>query len=204
MQSNAFTLFNIEYAQYIKLDFDFAKSISFDQRNSLAIHFAFGVAAPYANSHILPYEKRYFAGGANSVRGWSVRGLGPGAFSGSDGKVDFIRQTGDIKLDMSAEWRTHLFWKLDGAAFIDAGNIWTLRDYEEQPGGQFQFDTFWKQIAVAYGLGIRFNFGYFILRLDGGMKAINPAITKGREHYPIIHPQFKRDFQLHFAVGMPF
>ncbi len=203
-QSNAFTLFNIEYAQYIKLDLDFAKSISFDQRNSLAIHFAFGVAAPYANSHILPYEKRYFAGGANSVRGWSVRGLGPGAFSGSDGKVDFIRQTGDIKLDMSAEWRTHLFWKLDGAAFIDAGNIWTLRDYEEQPGGQFQFDTFWKQIAVAYGLGIRFNFGYFILRLDGGMKAINPAVTKGREHYPIIHPQFKRDFQLHFAVGMPF
>ena len=153
---------------------------------------------------MLPYEKRYFSGGANSVRGWSVRGLGPGGFSGSDGKVDFIRQTGDLKLDLSAEYRTHLFWKIDGAVFVDAGNIWTLRDYEEQPGGQFRWDTFWKQIAVAYGLGIRLNFGYFILRLDGGMKAVNPAYESGREHFPIIYPNFKRDFQLHFAVGLPY
>ena len=132
-----------------------------------------------------------------------MRGLGPGTFSGSDGKVDFIRQTGDMKLDLSAEYRTHLFWKIDGAVFLDAGNIWTLRDYEEQPGGQFKFDTFWKQIAVAYGLGVRLNFSYFILRLDAGMKAINPAF-EGRDHYPIIHPRFKRDFQLHFAVGLPY
>lgn len=200
----AYTLFNIAYAEYAKVDFDFSKSFRFDSRNSLALHAGFGVAIPYGNSRILPYEKRYFSGGANSVRGWSVRGLGPGSFSGSDGRVDFIRQTGDLKLDFNAEWRTHLFWKIDGAAFVDAGNVWTLRDYEEQPGGQFRFDTFWKQIAVAYGLGIRLNFGYFILRLDGGMKAINPAVESGRDHYPIIHPNFKRDFHLHFAVGLPF
>lgn len=203
-QLDAYTLFNIAYAQYVKFDFDYAKSFRFDERNSLALHAAFGAAFPYANSKVLPYEKRYFSGGANSVRGWSVRGLGPGSFSGSDGRVDFIRQTGDLKLDLSAEWRTHLFWKFDGAAFIDAGNIWTLRDYEEQPGGQFRFDKFYKQIAVAYGLGLRLNFGYFILRLDGGMKAINPAYESGRDHYPIIHPKFNRDFHLHFAVGMPF
>lgn len=201
---DAYTLFNIAYAQYVKFDFDYAKSFRFDERNSLAFHAAFGAAFPYANSKVLPYEKRYFSGGANSVRGWSVRGLGPGSFSGSDGRVDFIRQTGDLKLDLSAEWRTHLFWKFDGAAFIDAGNIWTLRDYEEQPGGQFRFDKFYKQIAVAYGLGLRLNFGYFILRLDGGMKAINPAYESGQYHYPIIHPDFGRDFHLHFAVGMPF
>ncbi len=199
----AYTFLNIAFAQYVKGDFDFVKSFSFDDRNSLALHAALGIAYPYGNSDVLPYEKRYFSGGANSVRGWSVRGLGPGTFSGSDGKVDFIRQTGDMKLDLSAEYRTHLFWKIDGAVFIDAGNIWTLRDYEEQPGGQFRFDTFWKQIAVAYGLGIRLNFGFFILRLDGGMKAINPAY-EGRDHYPIIHPRFKRDFQLHFAVGLPY
>ena len=140
----------------------------------------------------------------NSVRGWGVRGLGPGRFSGSDGRIDFIRQTGDLKLDLSAEWRTHLFWKIDGAAFVDAGNIWTLRDYEEQPEGQFRFDTFWKQIAVAYGLGVRLNFGYFIMRLDGGMKAINPAYESGPDRYPVIHPRFGRDFQLHFAVGLPY
>ena len=201
---DAYTLFNIAYAQYVKFDFDFAKSFRFDERNSLAMHFAVGSAFPYANSRVLPYEKRYFSGGANSVRGWSVRGLGPGRFQGNDGKIDFIHQTGDIKLDMSLEWRTHLFWKLDGAAFIDAGNIWTFRDYEEQPGGQFRLDEFWRQIAVAYGLGVRFNFGYFILRLDGGMKAINPAHESGRYHYPIVHPKFDRDFQLHFAVGLPF
>ncbi len=201
---DAYTLFNIAYAQYVKGDFDFAKSFSFDERNSLAIHAALGIAYPYGNSTVLPYEKRYFSGGANSVRGWSVRGLGPGSFSGNDGKVDFIRQTGDMKLDLSAEYRTHLFWKIDAAVFVDAGNIWTLRDYEEQPGGQFKWNTFWKQIAVAYGLGIRLNFGYFILRLDGGMKAVNPAYENARDHFPIIHPNFKRDFQLHFAVGLPY
>ncbi len=200
----SYTLFNIAYAQYVKADFDFVKSFRFDDRNSFALHAAVGVAYPYGNSKVLPYEKRYFSGGANSVRGWSVRGLGPGSFEGTDGRIDFIRQTGDMKLDFSAEWRTHLFWKIDGAAFVDAGNIWTLRNYPEQPGGQFLIDKFWKQIAVAYGLGIRLNFSYFILRLDAGMKAINPAHESGKERYVIINPRFSRDFQLHFAVGLPY
>jgi outer membrane protein assembly factor BamA len=203
-EDGQYTLFNNAYAQYVKGDFDFSKSFMINSANSLAIHFGLGVAYPYGNSTILPYEKRYFSGGANSVRGWSVRELGPGIFLGNDGKIDFINQTGDLKLDMNIEYRTHLFWKFDGAVFIDAGNIWTLRDYKDQPGGQFKFDTFWKQIAVAYGFGIRLNFNYFILRLDGGMKAIHPAYEDIRHHYPIIHPNFKRDFTFHFAVGLPF
>lgn len=201
---NQYTLFNIAYAQYVKGDFDFSKSFRLDDKNSLALHFGLGVAYPYGNSTILPYEKRYFSGGANSVRGWSVRGLGPGSFNGSDGRIDFINQTGDLKLDLNAEYRTHLFWKIHGAAFIDAGNIWTLREYAEQPGGQFKIDSFWRQIAVAYGLGLRLNFDYFILRLDGGMKAVHPAFKDAKRHFPIIHPKFNRDFSLHFAVGLPF
>lgn len=201
---NQYTLFNIAYAQYFKFDFDFSKSFRFDNRNSMALHFGMGVAYPYGNSTILPYEKRYFSGGANSVRGWSVRGLGPGSFKGNDGRIDFINQTGDVKLDMNIEYRSHLFWKVDAAVFIDAGNIWTLREYAEQPGGQFKIDTFWRQIAVAYGLGIRLNFNYFILRLDAGMKAVNPAYINSREHFPLIHPRLKRDCRLHFAVGLPF
>ena len=201
---NQYTLFNIAYAQYVKGDFDFSKSFRLDDKNSLALHFGLGVAYPYGNSTILPYEKRYFSGGANSVRGWSVRGLGPGSFNGSDGRIDFINQTGDIKLDLNAEYRTHLFWKIHGAAFVDAGNIWTLREYAEQPGGQFKIDSFWRQIAVAYGLGLRLNFDYFILRLDGGMKAVHPAFKDAKRHFPIIHPNFNRDFSLHFAVGLPF
>lgn len=198
------TLFNIAYAQYAKFDFDVSKSIRFSNRTSLALHFALGVAYPYGNSDILPYEKRYFSGGANSVRGWSVRSLGPGSFIGNDGNIDFINQTGDVKLDMSAELRMHLFWKFDGALFVDAGNIWTLRDYKEQPGGQFRWDTCWEQIAVAYGLGIRLNLSYFLLRFDAGMKAINPAYKDNERHYPIVNPNFKRDFAFHFAVGLPF
>lgn len=198
------TLFNIAYAQYAKFDFDICKSIRFSNRSSLAMRFAFGIAYPYGNSDILPYEKRYFGGGANSVRGWSVRSLGPGSFIGNDGNIDFINQTGDIKLDMSVEMRMHLFWKFDGAVFIDAGNIWTIRDYKDQPGGQFRWDTCWEQIAVAYGLGIRLNLNYFLLRFDAGMKAINPAYQDTKRHYPIIYPNFKRDFALHFAVGLPF
>ena len=199
-----YTLFNIAYAQYVKADFDYSKSFYFDKRNSLALHLGMGVAYPYGNSTILPYEKRYFSGGANSVRGWSVRELGPGSFRGNDGRIDFINQTGDLKLDMNAEYRARLFWKLDGALFVDAGNIWTLRNYADQPGGQFRVDSFWRQIAVAYGLGVRLNFEYFILRLDGGMKAVHPAYTDSRRHFPIAHPNFGRDFSLHFAVGLPF
>ena len=197
-----FALFGIAYAQYAKFDIAFCKSFLINKNNSLALHAAFGIAFPYGNSTILPYEKRYFSGGANSVRGWSVRGLGPGSFQGSDGRIDFINQTGDIKLDLNAEYRTHLFWKIDGA--IDAGNIWTIRDYKDQPGGQFRFDEFWRQIAASYGLGLRLNFNYFILRFDGAMKAVNPAYTDSRQHFPIVHPNFKRDFTFHFAVGMPF
>lgn len=198
------TLLGIAYAQYCKFDFSYTCLVPFDEHNTLALHGALGIAYPYGNSHILPFEKRYFSGGANSVRGWSVRELGPGSFRGSDGRIDFINQTGDLKLDLNLEYRSFLFWKFNGAVFVDAGNIWTLRNYREQPGGQFRFSEFYKQIAVAYGLGLRLNFSYFILRFDAGMKAINPAYNDSHEHYAIVHPDFHRDFTFHFAVGLPF
>lgn len=198
------TLFNIAYAQYVKLDFDYTHLFQFDKRNALALHAGLGVAYPYGNSTVLPFEKRYFSGGANSVRGWSVRELGPGKFKGTDGRIDFINQTGDVKLDLNAEYRSSLFWKLQGALFIDAGNIWTLRNYAEQPGGQFKFTEFYKQIAASYGMGLRLNFDYFILRFDMGMKAINPAYESEKEHWSIFHPKLSRDFDFHFAVGLPF
>ena len=198
------TLFNIAYAQYAKFDFDYTHLTQFDKRNSLALHAGLGIAYPYGNSKVLPFEKRYFSGGANSVRGWGVRELGPGKFRGTDGRIDFINQTGDLKLDLNAEYRTSLFWKFQGAVFVDAGNIWTLRNYEEQPGGQFKINEFYKQIAVAYGLGLRLNFDYFILRFDMGMKAVNPAYLTNSEHWAIIHPKLSRDFNFHFAVGYPF
>ncbi|MCD8094467.1 MAG: outer membrane protein assembly factor [Bacteroides sp.] len=198
-EEGEYTLLNIPFAQYLKGDFDFAKNFVIDNRNSLAFHVGAGIAIPYGNATLIPFEKRYFSGGANSVRGWSVRELGPGSFSDNG---NFLSQSGDLKLDASVEYRTRLFWKFRGAVFVDAGNIWTLRDYKEQPGGKFQINKFYKQIAVAYGLGLRMDLDFFVLRFDGGMKAINPA--KGEKRYPIIRPDFGRDFAFHFAVGYPF
>ena len=117
--------------------------------------------------------------------------------------MNYINHTGDIKLDLNIEYRTHLFWKLNGAAFIDAGNIWNIHNYEGQEEGTFQFNRFYKQLAVAYGLGIRFDLDYLILRFDGGMKAIDP-IYSGGDKISFLKPNFKRDFTFHFAVGYPF
>lgn len=198
-----YSIFKIPYAQYVKGDFDYVKNISIDDKNSLVLHAGIGVAYPYGNSEILPFEKRYFAGGANSVRGWSVRSLGPGSFRSEGKDIDFMLQSGDLKLDFNIEYRTHLFWKLHGAAYIDAGNIWTIRNYVDQPGGQFRLNRFYKEIAVSYGLGVRLDFNFFVLRFDTGMKAINPE-GEGREKFPIIDHDFYRDFAFHFAVGYPF
>ncbi len=200
-EDGEYALFNIPYAQYLKGDFDFSQTLIIDERNALAYHVGVGLAYPYGNAKLIPFEKRYFSGGANSVRGWSVRDLGPGSFTG-DG--NFMNQSGDIKIDASIEYRTKLFWKLQGAAFIDAGNIWTINSYENQPGGQFKFSKFYKEIAVAYGVGLRVDLDFFILRFDGGMKAINPQFEKGRNRYPIANPKFSRDFAFHFAIGYPF
>ena len=203
--SGQYKIFDIAYAQYVKADFEFTRNLLQGMRDQIVFHIGLGIAYPYGNSKVLPFEKRYFSGGANSVRGWSVRSLGPGRYKDKDGRINFITQTGDLKLDLNLEYRTHLFWKFDGALFVDAGNIWTLRDYPEQPEGQFKIQNIIKDLAVSYGLGLRLNFDYFILRFDLGMKAINPAYqTEEEAHYPLIHPDFGRDLAFHFAVGLPF
>ena len=199
-----YTFLDIAYAQYVRGMFDYTRKFVFDYNNQLVFHFGFGIAYPYGNSTILPFEKRFFSGGANSVRGWSVRSLGPGKFIGTDGRIDFINQTGDMKLDLNLEYLANLFWKFGGALFIDAGNIWTLREYEDQPGGQFKMSEFWQQLAVSYGLGIRLNFDFFVVRFDMGMKAVNPAYENEKDHFPRVHPRLSRDFAFHFAVGLPF
>lgn len=197
-----YKIFGIQYAQYVKGEVDYTYTRNFNTRSSLALHGGFGIAYPYGNSSMVPFEKRFYAGGANGVRGWGVRTLGPGAYEAKNSVTDFINQCGDIRLDLSIEYRAKLFWVLEGALFLDAGNIWTIKDYPNQPGGQFKFDKFYKQIAAAYGLGVRLDFTYFLLRLDLGFKAYNPAMNQ--ERWPLIHPRWGRDANFHFAVGYPF
>lgn len=199
-----YRLFDLAFAQYLKTDLAWTMNMNLGRRNNLLFHIETGVAYPFGNSRMLPFEKRYYAGGANSVRGWAVRGLGPGCYVSRNGTIDYINQSGDLKLDLSLEYRMHMFWKLDGALFVDAGNIWTMYDYSDQPGGVFLWDEFYKQIAVSYGVGVRLDLNFLVLRVDAAMKAINPMYAEGPLRYPIVHPRFKRDFAWHFAVGYPF
>lgn len=200
---SVYKIFGIQYAQYAKAEVDYTLTRNFiGSRHSLAFHIGAGLAVPYGNSRMIPFEKRFYAGGANGVRGWSVRSLGPGSYHGRNNVTDFINQCGDIRLDLSLEYRAKLFWVFEGALFVDAGNIWTIHNYPNQPGGMFHFNSFAKQIAMAYGAGLRLDFEYFLLRFDLGMKAHNPAV--GEQPWPIIHPRWGRDATFHFAVGYPF
>lgn len=202
-ESGSYELFGIYYAQFIKGDVDYGKTLFVDQNNSLAWHVGFGLAYPYSNSSILPFEKRYYAGGANGVRGWAVRTLGPGSYQPVSGRTTFYEQSGDVKLDLSMEYRSHLFWKLELAAYIDAGNIWTIHNYEGQKGGKFRLGGFVKEIAMSYGLGIRLDFDFFLLRIDTGMKAYDPS-RRGSDRWVVGSPNFSDKFAWHFAVGYPF
>ena len=197
-----YKLFGLAWSQYVKAEINYSYIRNFNHRHTLAFRAGFGIGIPYGNSYALPFEKRFYAGGANGVRGWSSRRLGPGIYPSTGTNSDFINECGDISLILTAEYRARLFWVIEGAAFIDLGNIWTIRNYENQPGGVFAFNTFWKEIAGSYGIGLRFDFTYFLLRFDLGFKAYNPSL--GEERWPIVHPNWKRDATFHFAVGYPF
>ncbi len=199
---NPYKLFGIRYSQYVRFDGDWSYLKVVDWRNSVAFHIGGGIGIPYGNSTILPFEKRFYGGGANGVRGWAVRTLGPGSFPGVNSVSDFINQCGDIRLEFNAEYRAKLFWVLELGAFVDVGNIWTIRSYENQPGGVFRFNRFYEQFAGAYGLGLRMDFDYFLIRFDLGMKAFNPA--SGERRWPLVHPQWHRDSAFHFSIGYPF
>lgn len=199
---NPYKVFGIHYSQYFKIEADYGFLHRFDERNSLALHAGVGVGIPYGNSEMLPFEKRFYGGGANSVRGWDVRTLGPGAYPGRNSVSDFINQCGDIRLELNAEYRAKLFWVLELGAFVDIGNIWTIRDYPNQPGGVFRFNRFYEQLAASYGLGLRLDFDYFLLRFDLGMKAHNPAM--GERPWPLVSPDWHRDSSFHFSIGYPF
>jgi outer membrane protein assembly factor BamA len=197
-----YKLFRINYSQFVKGDIDFARSITIDERNSVAAHLGGGIGYPYGNAKELPFERRYFAGGANSNRGWSVRSLGPGSMPVTS-RTSFVNQVGDIRLDANIEYRSKLFWKFELAAYVDAGNIWTIRAYDYQPEGNFDFTRFYKEIAVSYGLGLRLDFDYFLIRFDTGMKAYNPQETGSRK-WAVMYPGAGNQFAWHFAVGYPF
>lgn len=198
-------ILGVAYAEYVKGSIDYARTFYFSKRHSLAYHIGLGLAHPYGNSDVLPFERRFFAGGANSIRGWSTRSLGPGSYKRSTQngmETDFVNQTGDMKLEFSIENRMKISELFEFAQFIDAGNIWTLKNYENQPGGQFEFNSFYKEIAVAYGLGLRLDLGFLLIRFDLGTKAYDPGQDQSDRFVMFKKPL--KNMAFHFGIGYPF
>ena len=199
-------LWRIPFSQYAKGDINFTYHGIINPKHRLVTHLGVGVAIPYLNADVIPFEKRYFAGGANGIRGWQARTLGPGAFPALNGLMVYDLQVGDIKLDMNLEYRFKVLSFLELAAFLDAGNIWTIREYESQPDGVFEWNEFYKQIAWSYGVGIRFDLSLFIFRVDFGVKLHDPSrIWEDKQWRTAPNGLgWKNDMTFHFAIGYPF
>ena len=206
MPDGSHQIWHIPFAQYVKGDLNFTYHGIINPQHRLVTHLSLGVAVPYLNASAVPFIKRYFSGGSNSVRGWQARTLGPGTFRGDGSKLVYDLQVGDIKLDMNLEYRFKVLSFLELAAFTDAGNIWTIRDYEVQPGGVFLWDQFYKQIAWSYGVGVRFDLSLFIFRIDFGVKLHDPSrISEGKQWRTAANGLgWKDDMTFHFAIGYPF
>lgn len=190
------------FAQYLKGDFEYRYGHMFDKYNSLVGRTFLGIGFPYGNFDVLPFEKKYFTGGANGIRAWQVRSLGPGTYKAPEGS--YPNQSSDIKLEANLEYRYRLVWRIDGAFFLDAGNIWAINKKDNRPGALFRFDRFYKQIALGTGTGFRFDFTYFIFRLDLGMKLRDPSLPEGKRFIIGNYPITAKDFNLTFAIGYPF
>ena len=188
------------FAQYLKTDLEFRKGILIDKYNMLAIRCFGGIIVPYGNSDQVPFERKYFTGGANGIRAWPIRTLGPGSYKADPN--EFPNQTGDIKLEANAEYRFAIISEFEGAFFLDMGNIWSLRD--NRSGTEFKLNGFYKDIAVGTGFGIRYDFSYVILRVDLGIKLRDPSITEGSRWIPFSNLMNKGNLNVAFAIGYPF
>jgi outer membrane protein assembly factor BamA len=173
----------LETYKFLKFNADYRKVSPISKTAGVAFRLNAGLALPYGSNEILPYEKYFFAGGSNGIRGWRPRRLGPGSYSplNADGAISYqFEQSGEILIQASVEFRRNLFGFVDWAYFVDAGNIWTINEDNTRPGAQFSGDRFFKEIAVASGLGLRFDFVFLIMRFDAGLKVYDPARPDGK------------------------
>ena len=198
-------IWHTPYSQFVRGEITLGRTWIFGRKDgqSIATRFLAGAGYAYGNSTTLPFEKHFYAGGASSLRGWQARTVGPG-LSQIDDSFVIPNQTGDMKIEANVEYRFDMFWKVAGAVFVDAGNIWTLRSSSlgNTDNSVFRLDLLGKSIAANWGAGIRLNFGFLLLRLDMGMKIHDPA----RENRWVKPNQWlKRDgYAVHFGVGYPF
>lgn len=196
-----YTIFGIPYAQYFRTDFDYKKYTYFDDKNLLVVRSFFGFGVPYSNANSLPYEKSFFGGGANNLRAWQLRELGPGSSKVDKSQLRYDR-SGDISFGANLEYRFPIAGVIEGATFLDIGNVWTINYQKEMDGGQFKFDRFYKEIAAGMGLGIRLNIQFLIIRLDFAIKLWNPA-QELSQRWVLPHTKLT-DLNVNFGIGYPF
>lgn len=202
-KDGSYELLGTPYSQYLKSDVDFRFYQAINQTDKLVYRIFAGAGYPYNNTNAMPFEKKYFSGGANSIRAWQVRNLGPGSFSGQD-SLRYPNQLADIKLEANIEYRFKLFWIMEGAFFLDAGNIWAINEFDEREGAQFYFDKFYKDIAVGTGVGTRFDFGFFLFRFDLGVKLRDPSINEENKWIIGSRRLKGRDLGFNIGIGYPF
>lgn len=195
-------ILGLRFSQYVKVDADLRYLVFLNKANSFAYRFFGGVGVPYGNSKALPFEKSFFVGGANSIRAWPVRGLGPGSSKGNT--LRYHNQTSDIRLEANMEYRFKLISVFEGAFFADAGNIWALKRTTDSNDERFDFSSFGRQIALGIGAGLRLNFDYFIFRIDAGAKVHDPSEDDGKRWVLTDNRFTWGDVNWNFAIGYPF
>ena len=217
-------LFKTPYSQFVRLETDLTKTWALGLHSQLVGHVNGGIIYSYGNSEEPPFSETFYAGGANSIRSFGVRRIGPGAFNGSklDRQSAFLMQNGDIKLVANLEYRTRLFGNLNGAIFLDAGNVWNLKqvlfetDEDDEEEVKFMADIFnvlfantqfkpakiLKQAALGTGIGLRYDLGFLVIRIDWGL-ALHCPYDTGRKGYFNVR-RFRDAQTLHFAIGYPF
>lgn len=200
----------IPYAQYLKYDFEYIFKYKLNRVSSFAGRFFFGLGFPYGNMEVMPYEKMYFGGGANDIRAWHARTLGPGSSVSLDanGDVDTFKlanKVSDLKIEANIEYRFKLFMGLEGALFVDAGNIWSVNSQESKVGADFSLSRFYKEIAVGTGLGFRYDFSFIVARFDVGLKVVDPWQPEGNR-FIFLKKGYNTydDMIFNIAIGYPF
>ncbi len=199
----SYQMLGVDFAQYVKADIDFRSYNFIYEDISLILRGFAGIGFAYLNSAAMPFEKQYFSGGANSIRAWQVKNLGPGSYDDPD-ETAYPNQTGDVKLEANMEYRFPLFWKLEAAFFLDAGNIWSLSPEDDRPGAGFEFNRFYRELAVGTGAGTRLVFSFFILRFDLGIPLRSPFPVDGSNWLPGNSGISGRDLTYNIAIGYPF
>ncbi len=195
-------MFKNPFAQFVKMETDFTKLWRLADNTSVVGHVCGGVIYSYGNSTSAPYYEQFYVGGANSIRAFNVRSIGPGKYVPETGRYSYIEQTGDIKFQCNLEYRTRLWGSLHGAIFLDAGNVWTIREQEGKEEGKFRIGHFLEEMAVGTGVGIRYDLGMFVVRLDWGIGLHVPYETGKSGFYNI--SKFSDAQAIHLAVGYPF